>query len=249
MTLAPLDVDALLRELDAAPPATPLRQLSTVRDRRALTIPALLAASALCVATVEFRGHHTGDTYYRFLVWNLFLAWVPFLFALGAYAVARRGGGPAVVVLGILWLLFFPNAPYLITDFIHLSESPFGAALVRRSDARVLRLDGARPGVRLALPDADDLAARSGAGPCVGRCPRRARARELRRLPRPLPRLQQLGRPAPPARIAHVIRSDLENPFQHPRLFASLLVLTASLSVAYTVLYSFTGLRMELERR
>ena len=95
-----------------------------MRDRRALTIPALLAASALCVATVEFRGHHTGDPYYRFLVWNLFLAWVPFAFALGAYVLARRGGGPAVIALGVLWLLFFPNAPYMLTDFIHLSESP-----------------------------------------------------------------------------------------------------------------------------
>src|SRR3954447_717259 len=108
----------------AAKPARPLPPTEPVRDRRALTIPALLVASALCVATVEVRTHHTGDAYYRFLVWNLFLAWVPFAFALGAYMAARRGRGPLVVVLGVLWLLFFPNAPYLLTDFIHLSESP-----------------------------------------------------------------------------------------------------------------------------
>jgi len=52
-----------------------------------------------------------------------------------------------------------------------------------------------------------------------------------------------------PRGIVDVIRTDLENPFQHPRLFGSLLVLTASLTVAYTVLYSFAGVRLELGRR
>ena len=93
-------------------------------NRRALTIPALLAASALCVATVVVREHHTGSDFYRFLVWNLVLAWVPFVLALAAYASARRGASAASVAFGVLWLLFFPNAPYLLTDFIHLQESP-----------------------------------------------------------------------------------------------------------------------------
>ena len=52
-----------------------------------------------------------------------------------------------------------------------------------------------------------------------------------------------------PRGIVRVIRDDVENPLQHPRLIASLLVLTASLTVAYTILYSLTGARLELERR
>ena len=52
-----------------------------------------------------------------------------------------------------------------------------------------------------------------------------------------------------PRRLADVIRTDLDNPFSHPRLVASLLLLTASLTVAYTVLYSFAGSRLELDRR
>jgi uncharacterized membrane protein len=95
-----------------------------VRDRRALTIPALLAASALCVATVALREHHTGSDFYRFLIWNLVLAWVPLVLALAAYASARRGARGTSVAFGVLWLLFFPNAPYLLTDFIHLRETP-----------------------------------------------------------------------------------------------------------------------------
>jgi uncharacterized membrane protein len=93
--------------------------------RRMLAIVALLAASALCVATVEIRTHETGDAYYRLLVWNLILAWVPLLLAMAAYGRARRRRRDLTLgVLVVLWLLFFPNAPYLLTDFIHLGEGP-----------------------------------------------------------------------------------------------------------------------------
>ena len=85
---------------------------------------ALLAASALCVVTLEVRTHETGDPYYRFLVWNLMLAWVPVALAAAAYGRARRRVDAVVAVLLVLWLLFFPNAPYLLTDFIHLKPRP-----------------------------------------------------------------------------------------------------------------------------
>ena len=79
--------------------------------QRTLAIVALLASSALCVATVEIRTHETGDPYYRFLVWNLILAWVPLAFAIAAYARARGRIDLLVAVLLVPWLLFFPNAP------------------------------------------------------------------------------------------------------------------------------------------
>ena len=89
-------------------------------DRRALTIPALLAASAVCVATVVVRNHHAGNTFYGFLVWNLALAWIPFVLALLFYDGQRREMRTAgLAVLGALWLVFFPNAPYIVTDFVH----------------------------------------------------------------------------------------------------------------------------------
>ena len=92
--------------------------------QRTLAIVALLAASALCVATVEIRTYETGDAYYRFLVWNLILAWVPLAFAIAAYSRARSRIDLLVAVLLVPWLLFFPNAPYLLSDFIHLGEGP-----------------------------------------------------------------------------------------------------------------------------
>ncbi len=218
-------------------------------DRRALTIPALLAASALCIATVEVRGHHTGDPYYRFLVWNLFLAWVPFAFALAAYVIARRGRSWGVAVLGVLWLLFFPNAPYLLTDFVHLSESPSAPLWY---DALMLA-SFAWTGLVLGFASLYlmQMIWQRAVGPAVAWLGVLA-ALGLASFGVYLGRFlgfNSWDALVRPRGIVHVIRTDLEDPFQHPRLFASLLALTASLTVAYTVLYSFAGVRLELDRR
>ena len=53
----------------------------------------------------------------RFLVWNLFLAWIPLGFAFAFVGVRRRIW---LVPLGVAWLAFLPNAPYLVTDLVHL---------------------------------------------------------------------------------------------------------------------------------
>lgn len=54
------------------------------------------------------------------LLWNIFLAGMPLLFALLFLYVQRRQK-PILLQLacGLLWLVFFPNAPYMITDFVH----------------------------------------------------------------------------------------------------------------------------------
>ena len=95
-----------------------------MRARRAFAIAGLLAASVLCVGLLELRIRETGDGFYRFLVWNLFLAWVPLVLAGAAYARSRRGVDPLTAALLVAWLVFFPNAPYLLTDFIHLTQGP-----------------------------------------------------------------------------------------------------------------------------
>ncbi len=80
-----------------------------------------LIASALSFTLVTFRIAHVGRPHFAFLLWNLFLAWLPFLFATAAFMLRRRLLPTAV--LSALWLLFLPNAPYLITDLIHLQFS------------------------------------------------------------------------------------------------------------------------------
>lgn len=62
---------------------------------------------------------------YLFLLWNLFLAWVPYLMALKVERMQRLGAGKirTLFCLG-MWLAFLPNAPYIITDFVHFRNSP-----------------------------------------------------------------------------------------------------------------------------
>jgi uncharacterized membrane protein len=76
----------------------------------------LVVASCMCIAILAARMLWTHSMSYRFLVWNLFLAWVPLVFAL----LAERTRGLTAVAAGAAWLLFFPNAPYLLTDLVHL---------------------------------------------------------------------------------------------------------------------------------
>ena len=64
---------------------------------------------------------HTRGVTFLFLAWNLFLAWVPYLISL------RMGGLRKRWTRGVAfaaWLLFFPNAPYLLTDLLHLHARP-----------------------------------------------------------------------------------------------------------------------------
>ncbi len=62
---------------------------------------------------------------FAFLGWNLVLAWVPYLLALTATAMYRKGKPIwKVVIVGLVWLLFLPNAPYIVTDLLHLHYRP-----------------------------------------------------------------------------------------------------------------------------
>jgi uncharacterized membrane protein len=91
-----------------------------MRSRLLLPSVALLAASAWCVALLVVR-HHAFGSGERWLVWNLTLAWVPFVLAVALSLVHRRRHTTAeLLALGAAWLVFLPNAPYMLTDFIHL---------------------------------------------------------------------------------------------------------------------------------
>jgi uncharacterized membrane protein len=83
----------------------------------------LLAASAFVTAGVLYRMNHVRTTDTWNLVWNLFLAWIPYLLAVVVYDRSRAGGSRLVVrASAVLWLLFLPNAPYIVTDAIWLDD-------------------------------------------------------------------------------------------------------------------------------
>ncbi len=76
-------------------------------------------------ALALFQGHIGQTQDYPFIPWNLFLACVPYGVSLCAVALHRRAPHRAWSLLPLygLWLLFLPNAPYLLTDFIHLRDN------------------------------------------------------------------------------------------------------------------------------
>ena len=61
------------------------------------------------------------------LVWNLILAWVPYLCSLMAFALFQKETKrwKRLILPGLIWLAFFPNAPYMVTDFLHLQLRPY----------------------------------------------------------------------------------------------------------------------------
>ena len=92
-------------------------------SRARLTLVFVLAASlSLSLLLVAGRVLMTGRGIFLFLVWNLFLAVIPF--AISTMLGTARGPLRArlLVPVGAAWLLFFPNAPYILTDLFHLER-------------------------------------------------------------------------------------------------------------------------------
>jgi uncharacterized membrane protein len=88
-----------------------------------------LAASG-CILLFGLRVAISGKTFYSYLVWNLALAIIPYaIAAIGVHVLARRGAGPArslaAGVIALAWLVFYPNAPYIFTDFIHVINKTY----------------------------------------------------------------------------------------------------------------------------
>ncbi len=65
---------------------------------------------------------YSGNGSYLFMIWNLFLAWVPYIISVG---FIKLHSCKKVIQLFVFmcWLLFFPNALYIVTDIIHLAET------------------------------------------------------------------------------------------------------------------------------
>lgn len=88
-----------------------------------LTIIGLLGgASLISIALFRIRTRISGTMDYDFLVWNLFLAWLPLgmSYLASSSATKRRFIALTLPIAALLWLLFFPNAPYILTDLFHL---------------------------------------------------------------------------------------------------------------------------------
>lgn len=92
------------------------------RDLRRVLFASVLFSLMLVAARIV-KSH---SYIYSSFIWNLFLAYVPIMISSLATRVAGYPNRPVLFfsLLG-LWMLFFPNAPYIITDLFHLDQKPF----------------------------------------------------------------------------------------------------------------------------
>lgn len=93
-----------------------------LHSERIWLLAALSLSSAMSVTLVATRIYYLRDLNHIGLVWNLFLAWIPLFTALGMWLLVYFGYRSKLLLAGpfLVWLAFFPNAPYLVTDIIHL---------------------------------------------------------------------------------------------------------------------------------
>ena len=215
--------------------------------RRLATVLALLLASLFCVALVVVRNVHTDTSNFRYLIWNLFLAWIPFALAVFVYdRWRRRRGGLLLLALGVLWLLFFPNAPYIATDFVHLRHDPqapfwydavtiaafawmgvlLGFASLYLMQTVVRQWRGAVAGWIFAF----GAIALGSLGIYLGRFLR-------------LNSWDAVEHPSVLPRILHAVARD---PFAYQEAIAVTIVFSVALSFAYFLLYNFAAVGLEL---
>jgi uncharacterized membrane protein len=218
--------------------------------RRLAILAALGGLSLLVVAMVAVRERYTGSVSYSNLVWNLFLAWIPLGLAVYAHDGYLKGlGRLRLWAAGVLWLLFFPNALYIVTDFKWLREwaaAPIWYDIVLLSAA-------AWCGLLLGFASLYLMqgVVRSAAGPV------RAWAFALAALGLGafgvyLGRFQRWNSWdvfTRPGHLAQSLLTGLAHPQDHPRALAVMVLFTAFLAMSYLVFYAFAEPEAEPLRR
>ena len=103
-----------------------------VQNRYRIAVFVLLnIGCAVCIGLVFARVAYSDSGRHLGLIWNLFLAWIPFMLAYFAHAVSWRRAALYLIipVIAFLWLIFFPNAPYMLTDLQDLTRKATDAPL------------------------------------------------------------------------------------------------------------------------
>jgi uncharacterized membrane protein len=218
-------------------------------DRRIAALFSLVLASGLCIVLLAIRVHYPHGLEFRFLAWNLVLAWIPFLLAVALYDAARRDRRRSFLwLLGGAWLLFLPNAPYIVTDFVHVGRvsgvpvwfdagmiaSFAGVGLVLGLGS-VLLVQGVierRFGTLVGWVALAPIFLLCSAGIYIGR----------------VRRLNSWDAITQPDSLLRAVAARLADPFARPEMIVTLVGVTCLLVVAYLVLYTVSDLRPDRSR-
>ncbi len=90
--------------------------------REIAVVGLLFVASCFAASLIVARRYILGSWNHYFLVWNLFLAWIPLGVAF-VLKLMNRPPLPLLLIGSVVWLAFLPNAPYIMTDLIHFRWS------------------------------------------------------------------------------------------------------------------------------
>lgn len=91
-----------------------------------INIPkSIITLTMLAIVLNVFRILIWGKLSFTWILWNIILAFVPFLISSLMLIFLKEGKlNKVLFVIGIfLWIIFIPNSPYIITDFIHLGTT------------------------------------------------------------------------------------------------------------------------------
>jgi uncharacterized membrane protein len=94
------------------------------RSPRTQYITALVISTLASIGLFGYGAWRNQSLEFSYLVWNLFLAWLPLIFAVRLVAVLQRKlwSSWEAMATSLLWLVFLPNSFYMISDFIHLQD-------------------------------------------------------------------------------------------------------------------------------
>jgi uncharacterized membrane protein len=76
-----------------------------------------------CLIILSIRIYIQNSTSYLFLAWNLLLATIPLLISVYLKRHNSNLSKLKLIPFFAVWLLFLPNCPYIMTDFVHFFKS------------------------------------------------------------------------------------------------------------------------------
>lgn len=92
-------------------------------ESRQSMVSKLIKAVGIGVLLIFLRVVLPVDKSFLFLFWNLFLAAIPLFISIVLLHYTKEKKLYQIILFLIIWMMFFPNAPYMLTDYRHLQGS------------------------------------------------------------------------------------------------------------------------------